>query len=153
MTTRVGRLLSADGAAFALLPVSDLTSLGTGRGDSLLVDIELLSPDRLVRYLARSVATRFFESLADAYLAAAQEAYPEQSVATVQDQQGGVAATVLGSTPFIVTLEALVNPDLEADIVEYDGVVFDVTRASLVTATHEIRQWLNLSNTGLRAIP
>lgn len=50
------RLLSRDGASFALVPVPDLmaaTEFGTK--SSLLVDIEMLSPDRLVRYLARSV--------------------------------------------------------------------------------------------------
>lgn len=144
------RLLSRDGASFALLPVPDLLSIaGPEVAPNLVVDVELLSPDRLVRYLARTVSIRFLNDLADAYVAAAREQYPEQSVPTVQDETGGVAVLIVESTPFTVTLEVLVNPDLEADIVEPEGLAFDVTRASLVTAAHELREVVTVHISGL----
>jgi hypothetical protein len=144
-----GRLLSADGAAFALLPVPDLVAVGDpGARSRFVVDVELLSPDRLVRYLARTVSSQFLVNLANAYVAAAHEQHPEQSVLTVQDETGGVAVSIVESTPFTVTLEIIVNPDLGAHVVEPDGLAFDVTRAALVTAAHELRDWLSLYSDG-----
>lgn len=73
-------------------------------------------------------------------MAGAHEQYPEQSVPTVADEASGVAVSVLESTPFGVTNEVLVNPDLDAEIVVPDGLTFDISRAALVIAAHEIRE-------------
>jgi len=67
--------------------------------DSVLVDVELLSPDRLVRYLARRVRREFVERLAEAWIQCAKDAYPEQSVATVEDAGAGLAVVVAPEHP------------------------------------------------------
>ena len=142
MAVGLGRLVSADGAVFSLIPVPDLASLSREDG-CLLVDVELLTPDRLVRYLARTVSHQFLSRLAATYLDAAQMLYPVHSVATVEEERAGLGVSVMGSTPFLVELEVIIDTDLEADISEPDAVSFNVARTtSLITAAHEIRDWL-----------
>ncbi len=133
------RVLGRAGAAFALLPVPDLTGPA---GDPVLVDVELLSPDRLVRYLARRLHREFLENLAVAWIRCAEDAYPEQSVATVEEAGAGLAVVVVASTPFAVTLEVLIRSDLEGDVLEQDGLSFDVARAGLIDAAHSLQEWL-----------
>ncbi len=94
------RLLAGAGAAFALLPVPDL-GRPAGWEDTHLMDVELLSPDRLVRYLARRVSETFLEELAQLCMRSAQEAFPEQAVPTVEDRTAGIAVVVAASTPFL----------------------------------------------------
>ncbi len=106
------------------------------------MDVELLSPDRLVRYLNRPVPRRFFEQLAEAWMSCAQDAHPEQSVATVEDVEAGLAFAVTASTPFTVAIEVIIVPDLEDDVVEHDGLDIEVARASLIGAAHTLHDWL-----------
>ncbi|MFD1826761.1 MULTISPECIES: hypothetical protein [Mumia] len=134
------RLLSGSGAAFALIAVPDL-SRAVDDGVRLM-DVELLSPDRLVRYLNRPVPRRFFEQLAEAWMSCAQDAHPEQSVATVEDVEAGLAFAVTASTPFTVAIEVIIVPDLEDDVVEHDGLDIEVARASLIGAAHTLHDWL-----------
>lgn len=147
MSSLLGRLLSPDGAGFALLTVPDLDALVHAR-DEVLVDVELLTPDRLVQYLSRTITTPFLEALATMYLAAAQEQHPELAVPTVQDEQGGVAVLVLESTDYDVTFEVMVIPDLEADVPEHDTIAFDVPRVTLVAAAHDLQRWLEDTTRG-----
>lgn len=135
------RLLAGAGAAFALLSVRDL-SAHPDAGDSHLMDVELLSPDRLVRYLARTVHRSFLEGLADFWMRCAHEAHPEHSVATVQDGAAGLAFTTTASTPFMVTVQVLVIPDLGAEVQEQDGISFDISRTSLIDAAHTLQEQL-----------
>ncbi len=135
------RLLAGAGAAFALLPVPDLSGHHDS-GDIHLMDVEFLSPDRLVRYLARSVHRTFLEQLADSWLRCALEAHPEQSVATVEDSTAGVAFVVVASTSFSVTVEVLINADPEADVQEQDGISFDIARTTLIDAAHTLQESL-----------
>lgn len=129
------RLLAAAGAAFALLPVPDQT------GSTELAHIELLSPDRLVRYLARPLEARTTTALAEALIQMATEPYPEQTVPTVQDDTAGLAVLVKGSTKADVHLEFLVLDDLEADLPDHDGISFDAPRQSLVDMAHQLEEW------------
>ena len=71
----------------------------------LRVDVELLSPDRLVRYLARPVSPAFADEVASFLLRAASDRLPEQSLGAVEDRAAGIALTVVESTPLTVTLE------------------------------------------------
>ena len=135
------RLLGGAGAAFALLWVPDL-SVPAGARDSYLMDVELLSPHRLVRFLARAVSRSFLEGLAECWMRCAHEAHPEHTVATVEDVAAGLAFVTVASTPFSVTVEVVVIPDLEADVYEQDGISFDVSRTSLIDAAHRLQEQL-----------
>ncbi len=137
----IGRLTSDAGAGFALVPVADLAAVSTADPSSFLFDVELLSPDRLVRYLARRAAALFLAKLETLYLAAAVETFPEQSVASVSDEQCGVTVSVIDSTPLTVTLEVDVVAELDAPLEERDGIAFDVPRSSLLAAAHRLREW------------
>ena len=140
----VGRVLSSAGAGFTLVP-APVPGLKSSTG-TFVTDVELLSPDRLVRYLGRHIRHRFVSQLASFYLAAAAEPDPERSVASVHDETAGLALSVIASTPFTVTLEVTAVADLEASIADHDTVAFDVPRASLVTASHGLRDWLATSH-------
>lgn len=131
------RLLSADGANFALIKVPSLAA----EGDLPLADIELLTPDRLVRYLARPMSRTFLTRLADSWLAAAADPRPEASVPTVEDAEAGLAVLICDSTDLTVIIEVLVTTAPEDDLPEHDGVSFEVPRASLITAAHDLEEW------------
>ena len=132
------RLLGAAGASVALLPVP-----GPKSRDSLLVDIELLTPERLVRYLARGISRDFIGDLAAALLQAAADVLPEVSVPTVEDAAGGITVRISDSTPLSVGLEISVVSATDGDVLNYDGVGFEVPRASLVRAAHGLKSWLS----------
>ncbi|MGP9736085.1 hypothetical protein ACT3SQ_16205 [Brachybacterium sp. AOP42-C2-15] len=109
--------------------------------DELVVDIELLSPDRLVRYLARQLSPGTVRELIDNLIQAAVEPHPELTVPTVQDDVAGFAILVKGSTSQDVLLEALVVDDLETDLPDHDGVSFDVPRQNLIDVAHQLEEW------------
>ena len=134
------RLLSEAGASFALLPAPSLINFDYPY--THLVDIELLTPDRLVRYLARPLSRDALARLAETWMQAAQDEHPEQTVPTVQDDAAGIAVVVNQSTPITVTVEILVKADLRAQVPDQDGVEFDVPRAGLIDAAHTIEGWL-----------
>ena len=135
------RLLAGSGAAVALLSVPDL--LGhPDASDNYMMDLELLSPDRLVRYLSRRVRREFLEHLVDSWMRCAQDAHPEQSVATVEDSTAGIAFVTAASTQFSVTLEVLIVVDLQADVPDQDGISFDIARTSLIDAAHTLQDQL-----------
>lgn len=134
------RLLSEAGASFALLPAPSLANFDYPY--THLVDIELLTPDRLVRYLVRPLSRDALARLAEAWMQAAHDEHPEQTVPTVQDDAAGLAVVVNQSTPFAVTLEILVEANLGGDVPDQDGVSFDVARSGLIDAAHAIEGWL-----------
>ncbi len=131
------RLLSPDGAAFALLAVPDLAL----NRESIGVDLELLAPDRLVRYLARPVALEFVDKLAEFFLRGAVDPVPEQSVPTVEHEQTGLAVLITQSTPLTVTLEIAIVTAMDDEVPERDGVAFEVPRSALIKAAHELKEW------------
>lgn len=133
------RLLSVDGASFALLPVPSL--LDAADAGTCRVDIELLTPDRLVRYLDRPMRRSTPARLAEMFMRAASETYPEQSVPSVQDDDAGLALLVGGSDPFGVMLEVIVVADLEEEVPDRDGIAFDVPRTALIDAAHALEGW------------
>lgn len=132
------RLLGEAGAAFALLPVPELQA----NGNSMPVDCEFLSPDRLVRYLARPVTVELVEKLADFFMRGASDPIPEQSVPTVEDESSGLAVLINQSAPLSVALEVAIVTTTEEGVPERDGVAFDVPRAALIKAAHELSGWL-----------
>ncbi|MGC5626962.1 hypothetical protein ACPYO6_01770 [Georgenia sp. Z1344] len=137
-----GKLLTSAGASFSLIPVPDLTLVNSPTPpDSLLVDVELVSPDRFVRYLGRRIDTTFLLELADMYLSAAEVENPEELDHNVGDEDCRLVVEVEDSSPFDVTLKISIDPDIEGDAYEFDAVMFDVTRAALITAAHEYENW------------
>lgn len=133
------RVLAQTGDAFALLPVPDLLAVAT---DSVLVDIELLSPDRLVRYLGRRVRGESLQRLAHAWTRCADDADPEHSVEPVEDHGAGLRLDVVASTVFTVTLEVLVRADVREGTDEWDVLDLDVARSSLIRAAHSLKDWM-----------
>lgn len=130
------RLVSEAGAAFALLPVPDL------QGDNVVeVDIEFLTPDRLVRYLHRVPEEGALQRLGETLQEIAEADQPELEVPAFHDEESGLAVLVLDSDPMSVTLEVQVVIELDSDGHEVDGVAFDVLRADLITAAHQIGAW------------
>jgi hypothetical protein len=110
--------------------------------DPLSLDIELLTPDRLVRYLARSVSRSFIERLSDTWLQAAADPMPETSVPTVEDAGAGLAVLINHSTDLTVTVEVLVASTLDDDRPELDRISFEVPRASLIKGAHDLMEYL-----------
>lgn len=130
------RLVSADGAAFALLPVPDLENDGV-----VEVDIELLTPDRLVRYLHRVPTEGALSRLGEMLQQVAEADHPELEVPAFEDEASGLVVLVLHSDQLTVTLEVQVVAELDSEVPDVDGVAFDVTRADLITAYHQIWEW------------
>lgn len=134
------RLLSEDGASFALVPVPSLVNFDYPRIH--IVDIELLTPGRLVRYLGRSLPRDSLARLAEAFMHAAQVYAPEQTVATVHDDAAGLAVLFNASTSFAVTVEVVIQTDLDLAVSDRDNVAFEVPRSALIDAAHAIDGWL-----------
>lgn len=130
------RLVSEAGAAFALHPVPDLQDDGV-----VEVDIELLTPDRLVRYLHRVPEEGALQRLGEMLQEAAEADRPELGVPAFQDEESGLEILVLDSDPLTVTLEVEVVVELGSDTGEVDGIAFDVLRADLIAAAHQIGEW------------
>lgn len=129
------RLLGPDGAAFALLPVPTFDT------SELRVDVELLSPDRVVRYLSRPMSPDFAVDVAGFLLRAASDHVPEETVGVVEDRDAGLALSVVESTPLAVTLEVVVLTDVQLEEPDVDGIAFDLPRASLIEASHAVGEW------------
>ena len=128
--------LASEGAAFALLPVPYL------QGDEVAeVDIELLTPDRLVRYFLRAPEAGAFLRLGETLQEIAEADRPELEVPAFHDEESGLAVLVLTSDPMSVTLEVQVVIDLDSNVREVDGIAFDALRADLIAAAHQIGAW------------
>lgn len=130
------RLLSEAGAAFALLPVAELDE-----HELAAVDIELLSPDRMVRYLGRTLASNSIAVLRNFWMKAAEEARPELTVPTFQDDEAQFSISVVESTDRAVTLEFSIISDPTSDVPSHDGLAFDVARSDLIAAALEVADW------------
>lgn len=137
-----GRLVSPAGAAFGLVPVPDPWSTSAAPGGKVLVDVELLSPDRLVCYLGRRIPTDALTRLAAAYLRAAADLHPEITVPAVEVPEGGVTVAFVASDELNVTVECTVVEVLGDDVPEHDVLAFDVPRASLVSCSHQLSSWV-----------
>lgn len=142
-TGTIGRLVSPSGAAFGLVPVPDPWGRPTGPAGRLLVDIELLTPDRLVCYLGRRIPTSSLVRLATAYLQAATDLHPEVTVPAVEIPEGGVSVRFAASGELDVTVECSVVEVLDADVPQHDVVTFVVPRARLVAVSHELSAWVD----------
>lgn len=130
------RLHSEAGAAFALLPVTELVEY-----EQIAVDIELLSPDRMVRYLGRTLAPDSIAGLRNFWMKAAEEARPELTVPTFQDDEAQFSISVVESSDRAVTLEFSIISDPTSDLRTHDGLAFDAARSDLVAAALKVADW------------
>lgn len=131
------RLASESGAALTLSAVLEPDPREPG-GLSLAYDVGLVSPDRDVRYLRRTVEPGFVDALARTLWSAAAEIHPESSVADLSDPRAGLSFAIVGSDVETVTVEVTVIAELAADVPDYDGLNFEVLRADLIAAAHRL---------------
>ena len=129
-------MISDGGGALALLYVPDVRL-----GHAPLLDIELLTPDRLVRYLAREIEPDFLTRLADSLLSGAIEPFPEQQVPSTYSNSAGLVVDFVESTDQSVSVQVSVLPTLGADIEEPDEIGFDLPRSALVAASHRLQEF------------
>ncbi|HNA98054.1 MAG TPA: hypothetical protein PLC19_01205 [Marmoricola sp.] len=132
------QLLSRDGAHLRFLEVPNLAA--PDLPDTILTDVEVLTPDRLVRYLGREVSRDFFTNLEQALLDGARLDYPEKTVPTVQDDRSGLAITYLESTPESVVIQVLIREMVTPSIPDIEDTAFEVSRVSLIDAAQVIRE-------------
>lgn len=132
--------LSGFGGAAVFLRTCALPGSVLGEADPLIaVDIELVSPESRWAALARPMIPTLADGLSQFLLSAAQEFYPEESVPAFQDQLAGVLVSVESSAPDRVCLEWTVVKDMAADVLDFETLNFETSRAALVTASHEVR--------------
>lgn len=108
----------------------------SGPDDALVsgADITLLSPDRIVTYLARQVLPGFARRLATFLSEAAVAEGGPDVPSAFQDPLGGVLIDVTPVDGMWVEIEVRLVADTQADVVDYDGLNFESTRASLLVA-------------------
>ena len=99
-------------------------------------DITLLSPDRLVTYLSRPVRPFFMVALAVFLRAAAvSDGGPDLPV-PFEDPVGLVRIDITPADGKWVEIEVRIAQMPDEDVVEFDGMNFETTRASLLIAAH-----------------
>ena len=124
------RIAGAGGAGFFIEP---LVLPDREQGLSLGLDIALLSPDRLVSYLARRVPGEFPERLSR-FLREASIADEGESTDAFEEPQAGLLITVTAMDGMWVEFEVRIAQNLDEDVVEFDGLNFETSRASLLIA-------------------
>ncbi|MDT9591608.1 hypothetical protein RDV89_00920 [Nocardioides zeae] len=130
------RLTGPGGASFALMRAQPAAPHPTR---PLSLDVEMLSPERLVRFLARPTTPDFIRELEVFCIEAAAAHHPEQSVSGVSDNAAGITIDITGSSPTTVDLVVTVVVALGADVRDHDHVHFEAERASLIGAAHDLR--------------
>lgn len=124
------RIAGAGGAGFFIEAV---VLPGREQGLSLGLDVALLSPDRLVTYLARRVSEEFPERLSR-FLREASVADEGGSTDAFEEPQAGLLITVTPIDGMWVELEVRIAQNLDDHVVEFDGLNFETSRASLLIA-------------------
>lgn len=135
-------LISEGGARFSLIPRPELHRSTVGGTPHLVVDIELLSPDRLVRYLSRVLSRTAVEQLTSLFMSSAEDAHPELTVAAVTDEGAGLMVAVVGSDLLTVAMQVTVIAELGAAVLDHDAVAFDISRAALISGSHQLDDWI-----------
>ena len=111
---------------------------GGSGGLRLGIDVSILSPDRLVSYLARAVPDDFPERLG-AYLREASVA-DEGDPNSFEEPEAGLLITITPVDGMWVEMEVRISEVLDEDVVEFDGINFETSRASLLVAAESVEQ-------------
>ena len=120
----------------------DALALPGGSGGLRLgIDVSILSPDRLVTYLARAVPDDFPERLG-IYLREASIA-DEGDSSAFEEPEAGLLITITPVDGMWVEMEVRIAEVLDEDVVEFDGINFETSRASLLVAAEsaELLGW------------
>ena len=108
----------------------------TGRG-ALGVDIKLMTPGSQMLHTRRPVEDGFADRLGKFLWSAAADFHPEVTLAPFHDSESQFSISVLGSTDFLITLQAEVVADSTNGVDDIDGINFECTRAALITASEQ----------------
>ena len=136
MNTRLDTQVRIAGQGGAGLFIDPLVIPPADAGNSLRsgADFTLLSPDRLVTYLARPVRTGFMDALAVFLRAAAVADGGPDVPDPFEDSLGKVRIDVTPVDGMWVEIEVRIAQMPDEDVVEFDGMNFETTRASLLIA-------------------
>ena len=132
MTITTASSLRIAGQGGAALFMDALALPGGSGGLRLGLDVGILSPDRLVTYLARAVPDDFPERLG-AYLREASVSDDGAST-PFEEPEAGLLISITPVDGMWVEMEVRIAEVLDEDVVEFDGINFETSRASLLVA-------------------
>ena len=138
MTITTASSLRIAGQGGAGLFMDPLALPGGSGGLRLGLDVSILSPDRLVTYLARAVPDDFPERLG-IYLREASVA-DEGDSSAFEEPEAGLLITITPVDGMWVEMEVRIAEVLDEDVVEFDGINFETSRASLLVAAESAAQ-------------
>lgn len=138
MTITTASSLRIAGQGGAGLFLDALALPGGSGGPRLGLDLSILSPDRLVTYLSRAVPADFGERLG-IYLRDASVA-DEGDSSTFEEPDAGLLITMTPVDGMWVEMEVRIAEVLNDDVVEFDGINFETSRASLLVAAESAEQ-------------
>ena len=136
ITTASSLRITGQGGAALFMDACVLPG-GSG-GLRLGLDVSILSPDRLVTYLARAVPDDFGERLGT-HLRAASVA-DEGDSSAFEESEAGLLITITPVDGMWVEMEVRIAEVLNDDVVEFDGINFETSRASLLVAAESAEQ-------------
>ena len=138
MTIATASSLRIAGQGGAGLFMNALALPGGSERLRLGLDVSILSPDRLVTYLARAVPDGFGERLGT-YLRAASVADEGDSTA-FEESEAGLLISITPMDGMWVEMEVRIAEVLDEDVVEFDGINFETSRASLLVAAESVEK-------------
>lgn len=121
------------GAGGAGMFMNSLALPAAGGGLRLGIDVSILSPDRLVTYLARGVAGDFPQRVGR-FLRDASVADDGDAPRPFEEPEAGLLITVTPIDGMWAVMEVRIAENLDDDVVEFDGINFETSRASLLIA-------------------
>ena len=133
MSMNVASGVRIAGAGGAGMFMNSLALPAAGGGLRLGIDVSILSPDRLVTYLARGVAGDFPERVGR-FLRDVSVADDGDAPRPFEETEAGLLITVTPIDGMWTEMEVRIAENLDDDVVEFDGINFETSRASLLIA-------------------
>lgn len=127
------RFVGQGGAGLFISPIR-LPAIEEGGPLQIGVDIALLSPDRCVTYLTRRMRPRFMERLAAFLRLAAVTEAGSEAPAPLEDDLGVVRIGITPIDGMWVEVEMRIAESPGDDLMEFDGLNFETSRAALFMA-------------------
>lgn len=104
------------------------------------VDISILSPDRLVTYLVRPLSPSFARNLAH-FLKESSIADPGIETGPFEDRPSGLLINIKTIDEMWAEIDIRVAEDLDSDVIEFDEINFETSRASLLVAAESLHDF------------
>ena len=133
------RISGFGGAGFYLRPQVILIESEGKDNSTLAFDVGLLSPVGFNNYFQRQAGDFFVGRLSAFLYAAANEWHPEQSLPAFEDEVMGLSISIVSSTDSRVGMNISLVEDLDSAVKEFDGLDFETSRASMVSASDQSR--------------